>query len=902
MISGGSSGPRDPAAARGLRSIYRRLLRLLPSRVRDEYAEEMWETARRLEEEFREGHGRGALRRFWMRENLGLVRTLLLAYRDRGRDRVGRGMSLRGAAVAAARDLRQAMRSCLRRPGYLAIAVVTVGLGIGANAALFSVVDGVLFDTLPGLEADRLVQIWEIPHGPGDRWEIAPADFQDYRTRTRALEALGGYGFTMEFTYMADDEPRVLRALPVSSNFFDVVRADPLYGRTFLAEEEKDPEGIGVVVLSHAFWRSELGGDPAVIGRTLRLDDDEAVVVGVMPPRFHVQTRPVDMWFPVWAATDESWSRTFHYWYGIGRLTPDLTPEDAERDLLAIAHQLEVEHPETNRGHLIELVPLREAVVGDVRTSLFVLLGVVGFVLLIACSNVANMSLVEVTRRRRELAVRAALGASHSELLRLTLAEGLIVAALGGAVGLGLAYLGLDLLVGLSPLALPGVAVIELDATVLGFTATATVITALFISLAPALSLSRTDFIGTLKEGGRGATVGREQRRAQRAFLTLQLAVAAALLIGAGLMLRSFQKLQAVEPGASLDNVLTARVRLPDWRYEDEAARLEFWNRLVERVEAIPGVTGASLTSVLPVRGGGYGSALFTDAPNQPDVASRPAMRVRIVQPGYFSLMRIPFLMGRDHSRDDRSGPPVAVINESMASRFWPDGAVGHRFKLGNDVEEGPWIEVIGVIQNVKEQGLQREALPAVYLSNLQNPRQALRLVARTELDPAQIVPAVRGSLRDLDAMLPLQEVQTMSAVAGAAVERERSTALLLGIFAALATLLAALGVYGVISYSVAQRNHEIAVRMALGADAARVLGSVIGEVLLTATPAIGLGLLVAAGGSRVLSGMLYQVSALDPVTFTSIPFLLTAVALVAAFVPARRAATTDPARTLQEE
>ncbi|MCZ6917269.1 MAG: ABC transporter permease [Gemmatimonadetes bacterium] len=799
-------------------------------------------------------------------------------------------------------DLGYAVRGLTKQPVFTSIALATLALGIGANTAIFSVVQGVLLSELPYADPGRLVHVWEnnVPEGI-PHYQVSPGDYADYAAQNETLGGLGGY-VQWSTTYAGGDDPQRLQVTGVTPTLFEVMGVPAQFGRTLR------PEDGGVnpvrVVLSDGFWQREFGGDPDVVGRSITLDGDEALVVGVMPPGFQLPTPQAELWFPlVYPLTNQRFARGFHVWYLVGRLKADVTVEQARADLSRIAANLERAYPESNTGHLVTVTPLHEAVVGDVRTPLIMLMAAVGFVLLIVSANIANMTLSRSLGRSKEFALRAALGGSRSRLIRQALTENMLLAFLGGALGLALAFQGIRVLVALSPLALPDVGSVSVNATVLWFTLGVAAIVGVLSGIIPAWSASRLDPAVAMTEGGRGASRGVAQRRIQQGFSVLQMAMAVTLLMGAGLMLRSYGRLLQVDPGFTAERLFTARVSLPSSQYRNAEQTLAFWHALSTELQNHPGVIGVAQARSLPMSGG-FGSGLTVDGRDVSNGGVQPDVIYRNVSPNYFAMMGIPMVRGQALSDDHTmGGPRVVLVNETAVRRYWPnDDPIGARIKLGPDPTTIPWIEVIGVVSDVRESGVRTVPEPTVYLPSAQDAPRTQWIVVQLAGDQAGIGDAIRAAVRRIDAALPVYDLQPVKQLMAASIAQERSSTLLLAIFAGLALFIAAIGVYGVIAYNVSQRTHEIGIRMTLGARSREIVALVVRQGLTLAAVAALTGIGVAAAVNRLLERSLFEVSALDPVTHAVVPILLLLVAGVACYGPALRASRLDPTAALREQ
>ncbi|HLM55515.1 MAG TPA: ABC transporter permease, partial [Pyrinomonadaceae bacterium] len=763
------------------------------------------------------------------------------------------------------------------------------------NTAIFSVVNAVLLRPLPYKDPGRLVMLWENDTQEGnDRNPVAPANFVDWQKQNGTCAELAFYNQPggVNVTGGGAEPERVIGA-GVSPNIFSVLGVQPARGRTFSDSEAAGHE----VIISHGFWLRRFGGDPEVVGRQITLDAEILDVVGVMPAEFQLPEE-TEMW---WANMDGSLAtmRVRHFLRVVGRLKPGVPIEQARADFDTIARRLAGQYPETNTGYGVNVVTLHDQFVGDVRPALLLLLGAVGFVLLIACANVANLMLARSAARQKEMAVRAALGAGRLRLVRQLLTESLLLAAAGGAAGLLFAYWGSDLLAALGGSGLPRGARVGVDGRVLAFTCATTLLTGLAFGFVPAWAGAKLGVQGILKEGGRGAT-GR--RAGRRLLVVTEIACALMLLIGAGLLIKSFMRLQAVEPGFDPSGVLTMQFSLPDARYSEPQQVAAFYGQLVERVRALPGVGAAGAVSRLPLAGDRSTMGLAVEG--RPVVSGQyDEVHFRAVTPDYLRTLGVPLRAGRElEERDGPEAPQVVLVNETTARKHWPGAdAVGRRVKLGPNAQ-GPWVTVVGVVGDVRNFGLESEARPEVYAPHRQSPQGRMRLVLRTGGDPLGLVPAVRSAVRSLDPELPFSQVTTMEELLARSVAQRRLSTLLLGGFAGTALLLAALGIYGVMAYSVTQRAREIGIRMALGARGGDVVRMVLRQGMALALAGVACGMAAGLVAARLMRGLLYGVSAVDPLTFFGMAGVLTCVALLACYVPARRATKIDPLIALRAE
>jgi putative ABC transport system permease protein len=799
-----------------------------------------------------------------------------------------------------AQDLRHGLRGLVRTPGFTLLVALTLALGIGANTAVFSVLDAVVLRPLPYPESDRLVAVWEAREGsPGVRGRISLPDYLDWRAQNQSLEGIAAYaGSSLART--DGGEPEHLASAVASTNLFETLRVAPALGRGFSPENEAYGRHR-VAVVSDGFWRRALGADPDAIGRQLMLDGNSYPVVGVLPAGFRMPLldQEPDVWVPLAYQKEDLEARRAHYLSAVARLGPGVDLAHAQRDLGAVSARLAEVYPQANTGHGAALGPLREQVVGDLRPALLVLLGAVALVLLIACANVANLLLARATVRRREVAVRMALGASRWRLVRQFLVESVLLAAAGGAAGLAVAAWGVDTLVATNAGGLPRTADVGIDLRVLAFTAAVTAATGLAFGLLPALHASDVTLGDALKEAGRPVGGGRD--RARSTFVVVQVALSLVLLVGSGLLLRSLHRLQAEDPGFDPSGVLTVRLTLPGKTYEEPGRWAAFVRQLDEQLRDLPGAAAAGVIHPLPYTDRTETLAYRVDDQPEAAGAQRTSAAWRAVTPGYFRALGVPVLRGRGLAdADAETSRPVVVISETMARMcFGEADPLGHRLTIGYDDRS---YDVVGVVGDTRPTSLKTAPGPEMYTAWAQTPVPWAAIVVRAEGDPSALAGLVRDRVAAIDPALPLYDVKTMEARLSESVGRQRFTAALAGLFAAVALALAAVGTYGVVSYLVERRTHEIGVRMALGARPGDVVRLVLGRGLALTVAGIGAGVVGALGLTRLLEGMLYGVGATDPVAFVATTLVLAAVALAACYVPARRAARVDPAAALRSE
>ena len=814
---------------------------------------------------------------------------------ERRRRRAGQWDSVR-------RDVRYAVRRLIAAPGFTGVAVLTLALGIGANSAIFSVVNGVLLRPLPFADADRLAMVWNDNQRISMRTDITswPA-FEDWRTRSRSFARMAGYsasGANLAGDFGAE---RVMRA-QVSEEFFEVLGVSPVLGRGFTAEEMV-PNTAPVVVLSHAVWQQRFGGARDVIGRSVRVNGAASEVVGVMPSGFDFPDG-AGLWAPLRVTDGMRQSRGSFFLYVVGRLAAGTNFERAQSEMNGVAAALAEEYPQNSAGMGIFVQPMRTHLVGDARPALLVLLGAVGLVLLIACANVANLLLSRATSRHREVAVRLALGAGRGQVVRQLLTESLVIGLLGGGVGLGLAIGGVALLHAGAGTVLPRIDQVSVDAVVLGFTLLLSLLTGLLFGLVPSLQVAGGSLTAALREEARGTVSTRTGGRTRGLLVVAELAVSLILLVGAGLLLQSFVRLNRVDTGFRSAGVLTARIALRGPAYNQPAAALALYDRLFERLRALPGVQQVAAGSNILLEELPWSAGFTVEGhPPEPD-AEQIELTIDAVTPGYFHAVGTPLRLGRDVRDDDRDGAlPVAIVNQAMVRRYWPsENPLGKRFKLGGPNSNQPWLTVIGVAGDARRTSQEQEARPSAYLPLRQLPVGDLLLILRSSGDPLAQAAPLREAVRSLDPDVPVSDVQLLESILHDRLAQRRLTTGLAGLFTFVAVGLALIGVYGVLSYAVSQGTREIGVRIALGASVATVLGLVYRRVAGLIVAGLTLGVLGALFATRTLTSLLFDVRALDPVTFMIAPVLLGAVALLACYVPARRATRVDPAVALRVE
>jgi predicted permease len=892
----------------GLRALFR-----LPSteeRIAGEVDEEI---AFHLEERMRELEERGmdpeAAREEAHRE-FGDVAEARAELAEMGRRRV-RQSRRTGWWSELRQDVRYSGRALLRSPGFALVAVLTLALGIGATTAIFSVVDAVLLRPFGVAQPDRLVVIREWRPESGDpprgrEGTVSPANFFDWRAQSRSFSSMS-YFRQSPVNLTGDGEPQEVKAEVTSANFFSTLGVQPILGRAFRPEED-DPGGeaarVGnVAVLSYALWKGRYGGDPGILGRTIRVDEQAVQVVGVMGPDFRGLSGKPDLWMPL-AVQEGNRTDLGRFLTAIGRLRPGVTRESADRELNQIAQRLAQQYPSFNASFGVWTTPFRDELVGEVRPALLVLLGSVGMLLLIACTNVANLLLGRASARRQEVAVRLSLGATRGRLVRQLLTESLVLSVLGGTIGVVAAMVGTRALVRSLPetVQLPRLDLVSVDARVLAFALAVTLLTGVLFGLAPAIAASRSDLQGALRDASRGSTGGARAVRVRNGLVVAEVGLALMLLVGAGLLLRSFQKLQDVDTGMNSDGVLTMRMTLSSERYGTRAGFFDFVDRLFPALRSLPGVQAVGTIWYLPLADAKSATSAWRSDHPKPSLGESKGADIRVVGGDYFRAQGVPVLRGRGFdSHDVAKSPPVVVINETLAREQFPgEDPVGKRltYNWGDDLEA----EIVGVVKDVHETSLTEAPAAAFYVPLTQFPAGNLNVIIRTTGDPMALAGAARAKVRALDPDLPIASVRTMESVVSAAAARSRMRSYLLGGLAGLALLLAAIGLYGIISYGVTQRRGEIGVRMALGADRAEILRLVVGQGMALTAAGLVLGVAGGLALSRLLRSLLYGVTATDPVTFVAVVLTLGAVSLLASWLPARRAARVDPVIALRAQ
>ncbi|HSF40154.1 MAG TPA: ABC transporter permease, partial [Thermoanaerobaculia bacterium] len=807
-----------------------------------------------------------------------------------------------------AQDLRYAVRLLLKSPGFTLLAAITLALGIGANAAIFSIVNSVLLRPLPYQAPDRLMIVYsQFPTMNFDRFWVDPMEYWEYSQKNRSFEKLGAY-VTGAVNVSGGEEPVRADAALASAGLFEALGVDAQLGRYYGAAEDL-PNGEKVTVLSDGLWRRAFGADRGILGRRIKVDGADRTVIGVMPPGFALGNERIDVWIPLALDPASPGFRGNHYLYLVGRLKPGVSLAQARSELNGLVARWELEIPDNHtpepEGHPLIIQPFLEDLVGDVRPKIQLLMGAVGLVLLIACANVANLLLARAEARQKEIAVRTALGADRGRLVRQFLTESVVLSLFGGVLGLVLAYWGVRAIVVANLESIPRVDEIGLDGRALLFTLGISLLTGLLFGLAPALHARTGAFFASLKEGGQRTTASGGRLLLRRALVVTEVALAAMLVIGGGLLIRSFWLLTQVDPGFDPKGLLSLQIALPDATYPDDNQVNAFYTRLVDRLKQLPGVEGAAAVSGLPPnRQVNANDTEFEGVPEPPNGPIHNVDYWQFVTRDYFHTMGIPVLEGRAFTPSDARGTPgVVLVNQTLANLFWPgQSPLGKRVKApGGPNAEAPWLTVVGVVKDVKQGGLDKKTGTELYFLTDQSPdtvgaaADTMYLMLRTEGDPLRLVDSVREEIRRLDPALPLADVRPMTDVIFASVAQPRFVAFMVLVFAIVALALAAIGTYGVLAYTVEQRTQEIGVRMALGAQARQVLGMILAQGAWL----VGLGLVLGVAGSlalrKVLASVLFGVTPTDPVILGTVVLVLSAVAFAACYLPARRATRVSP-------
>ncbi len=806
------------------------------------------------------------------------------------------------------KDIRYGVRGLLKHPGFTAIVVITLALGIGASTAIFSVVNSVVLRRLPYRTAERIVAIQE--HDPnGKRGQSTSANFYDWRQQNTVFEHLSAIKITTTNLALSDHAERIDLA-QTNADFFDIFGITPQYGRLFIPQDEQAGHEP-VVVVSNALWQRRFGSDPSLVGKSITLDGRNYNVVGIAPPGFQYPDK-TELWLPplrlvpeLYPNQDVTQTRRMGYLTVVALLKPGVSLQQAAGEMETITARLRQQYPDSNNKRFNRVVSLHEHLVGDTNKLLWLLLGAVTFVLLIGCANVANLLLASGASRHKEMAIRAALGASRWRVIRQLFTESTILALTGGVVGLLIAFWGLAAITKLLPTDFPRLNEIHIDLRVLGFTFAASMLTGILFGLVPALQVSRPDVQEAIRETGRGTSGSRRQSRFRQALIVVEVALSVVLLAGAGLLFRSFVRLQSVDAGFVSQQVLTARLTPSGTNYVNNADFAKFYNGVIEKVGAIPGVQDAGLINTLPLFKGPTSGFRVEGRPViTPD--KWPSVNYRVVSPDYFRAMGIPVLQGRTYTdRDNENAPPVMMVNQQLAREIFPDeNPVGKRITFGNTNTDGQptWFEIVGVVANVRSLELREEPTAELYFSSQQDPWPAMSLVVRSSVEPSSLSASVRQAVNEVDRSVPVADVKTMDHVVSESITQPRFNLFLLGLFSAVAMLLSAAGIYGVTAYTVTQRTHELGIRIALGAQVGDVLKMILGQGMAVIGIGLVAGLAAAFGLMRLLRSLLFGVGENDPLTFAAITGVLVLVALIACYIPARRATKVDPLVALRAE
>ncbi len=885
------------------RRIVVAILRLAPASFRDRHGQEF--LAVHDQRSATAGRGPGRLL-FAARETVGSL-VLVARLRLRGGSPAASPWSLVTALSGFGQDVRFAFRTMRRNPGFASVAVLVLALGIGANAAIFSAVNAFFFRPLPFPDSGRLVTIFETnPEFGWDDATAAPANMLDWREQVDAFEDVSAYSeLTSQITTFSDGQPTLMGGTGVVGNFFQALRVEPALGRTFRMEETWDGSD-NVVVISHDLWVDHFGQDPEIIGKTIEFSDSSPEIIGVMPPGFRFPSEQTQLWFTMgWAtgAREEAWFRRAHFVRAFGRLAPGVTEEQANAQLQVVVRRLQAEYPETNSVMGAGLMPMRDFLIKGVRTPLLVLLGAVGLLLLLACTNVANLMLVRAHERIREVALRHALGAARSRVARQMLTESTLIAVLGGLVGLGLGWAGVKAIAASTPLGIAGATNLALDYRVVLFTFAVAGLSGVLFGTAPALSAMAGDPHAALREGGRGASGTRRSLRAVGMLVTAEVALALLLVVGAGLMVRTFMLLREVDPGFRTEGVLAVQFTIPSSRYAERDQVLDFYDRLIEGLEARPGITAAGTVGQLPLAGTSWSSQF--QAEGWPPERVGFEILHRRADTDFFEAVRTPLVRGRlFEPTDGPDDPLVVVINETFAREHFPnEDPIG--LKIAYDraaTAESTWYEIVGIVGDQHQQSLALPPRAEVFENRDQDWSRSNWVVIRGEGDAARLTPIVRAVLEEMDPLIPVSATRTLREVWSGSMAREELVLTLLGIFGVVALLLSSVGVYGVTAQAARRRTREIGIRIALGAGAPDVLRMMLRQGLVVVALGLLIGLGVALVATRALSSLLYGVEPTDPGTLASVMAVLGIVALVACYVPARRATAVDPVRSLRSD
>jgi putative ABC transport system permease protein len=883
-----------------LRLIYTRLYGLLrKNRIEREMEDEMrfhllMRTRQNIERGMRPDEAeREARRRFG---NVGRIKDL-------ARDIKGGGFM-----ETLLQDLRYGAWMLRKNPGFTAVAALTLALGIGANTAIFSVVNAVLLRPYPYKDQDRLMWLWETKLPEIPRLSPSPANFLDWQKQNTVFEQLEACN-VRNFNLVGGANSARIRGMVITHGFLSMLGIRPRMGRDFLPDEDR-PGRNNVVILSHELWQRQFGGDPNILNQSIKLDDQPFTVIGVMPPNRGFRFQDDHLWTPIAFTAEQIQNRRGGILNVFGRLKPEATLEQARSEMSAIAGRLANRYPDTNTGWNVTVDPMVEEAVSQIKPSLLLLLGAVTFVLLIACANVANLLLARAAVRRKEIAVRTALGASRWRIVRQLLTESLLLSLAGGIIGLTLASWGLKIMMAMADNFWPRIMDISLDVRILVFTTAITLLTGLSFGLVPALQASKPNLNEMLKDAGRGSTEGGRQQIVRSALVVIEVAISLVLLVGAGLVMRSFIGLQKVDPGFDPENALTVSISLTERKYPEQDRQAAFYSRLIERVSALRGVQATGAATAVPFSdahwGGHMGRGFRIEGRTGDQAGNQGGASYYSVSPNYFRAMGIPLLRGRLFTEFDTKGAPrVAIINSTMANRYFPnEDPIGKRIQLTSMFNNDPEVyrEIVGIVGDVKSNSLAQETPPQTYEPHTQEPFPFMTLVVRTAGDPTGLNEAIRREVLQLDKEQPVFRIETLDQLIATSTGHRRFSMMLFAVFAAAAIALASVGLYGVMSYAVTQRTHEVGIRMALGAQRRDVLGLILRQGLRLTLSGIAAGLIAAWAATRLLINLLYGVSATDPLTFAGVSLLLIGIALLACYIPARRATKVDPMVALRAD
>lgn len=801
------------------------------------------------------------------------------------------------------KDIRYAIRSLSKRPALTIIAIVTLAIGIGANSAIFSFVNALLLKPLPFPDPERVVALWDkVPSRGVERNEVTVANYLDWRAQNKTFEQLGIYRW-WSTNLTGSDSPERVQGFQVTPNFLDIVGVKPLLGRSFSPEEDQ-PGKDAVALLTYSLWQRRFAADPNILNKTIETNGVARTVIGVMPPEFNYP-KGAEIYSPLAITPELARSRGNHSYLALGRLKPGISLQGAQADLDVIASQLEKQYPEENTGRGVVIYPILQDTVRMYSTALWVMMAAVGFVLLIGCANVANLTLARATGRQREIALRAAMGASRFRIVRQLLTESVLLALLGGTLGIIIGYWGIDLIrtgnPGDAARFAPGWNHLGINLPVLTFTFLLSVLSGVIFGLAPAWQLSKPDLNTALKEGGRQGTSG--SHRLRGLLVVSEIALSLMLLISAGLMIRSFLQLVKTDPGFNSEGLLTMNLVLPGAKYKDQPQRAAFYSDLVRRVEALPGVESAAAVNHLPLGGSNSSTSFLIEGLPEPPPGQEFDGRYRVCTPNYFKTLGIAVLKGRGFTEQDKAGaPPVIIVNETLARKYWPNtDPIGKRMRYMGPLEQNPWMQVVGVVKDVKHE-MNLPITEDFYVPHAQDAWQSMVLVAKTRVEPAAMAAPIRQEVWAIDKYQPVFDVKTMREVRAISLALYSFSSIMLGIFAVVALLLAAIGIYGVMSYAVTQRTQEIGIRMALGARAIDVLKLVVKNGMVLALIGVAVGLGGSFALTRLLASLLVGVTPTDAVTFSTVSLGLLLIALLACYIPARRATKVDPMVALRYE